>query len=178
MKGIDLKNSVGSAVRLGMVIAGSAAVAVSAVGCSAPGTAAGAGGSSGPAPAGSTSSPAGRRLKFPNTTVKAALTGYDSRVNMVEFYQVRWVPGGPNNGHYDEDPADTAMHRLPLSDSPVILSALTLCPGGSMDQQGHATTRCTKDQLIQILTDSPGVLAEVRVDGADRIERVSELYVP
>ena len=118
--------------------------------------------------------------KFPNTKQTVMLTGYDTKLDMVEFQLTHWVPGGPNNGHYAEVAGDTATHRLPLAKNPTVLSALSLCPsdGVTLDSDGRGNTPCTKDRLLAKLKDGLGPIAEIKVDADDHIATVSELYAP
>lgn len=118
--------------------------------------------------------------KFPNTKQTVMLTGYDTKLDMVEFQLAHWVPGGPNNGHYAEVAGDTVTHRLPLAKNPTVLSALSLCPsdGVTLDSDGRGNTPCTKDRLLAKLKDGLGPIAEIKVDADDHIATVSELYAP
>ena len=124
-------------------------------------------------------SPVTPQLRFPNKDLTANLLGYDDNAHMVRFQLVRNVAGGPDDGHYETDPGDPGQHRLPLSAAPVVLSAASLCSTHdvTVDEHGTGTTPCTSRQLIEALHRSP-VRAQLHVDGADRIDRVSELYHP
>lgn len=120
---------------------------------------------------------AGKRFAGKNLTVR--MTGYDAKVDMVEFQLVRYIRGGANNGHYEGDPSDTAKHRLPLAGSASILSAVSICSQGlTMDSAGHANKPCTKEQLVDVLDGTTQPYAELEVDKADNIAKVSELYTP
>lgn len=118
-------------------------------------------------------------LKFPNTTQIVDLLRYDPAADMVEFRLMQWIPGGANNGHFVPVPADPAVHRLPLASNPTVLSALSLCPGAmAVDKKGLGTNPCTKDRLLAVLKSGQDVLAEIKVDGNDRVTSVSERYTP
>jgi hypothetical protein len=131
--------------------------------------------------AASTSSPV---LKFAGKTVTASLNGYDSKLDMVQFHVVRFASGGVDDGHYVGDPADPAAHRLPLAKASTILSAVSICSTGAneegvtVDADGHANKACTKDQLAQVLSTPSTLIAELKVDATDHIEKLSEVYAP
>jgi hypothetical protein len=171
-----------------LIVAGAGAMAVStACGTSETGvpSATGPGRVESSAPAGATSVTGAAttttppNLRFANKTLTAGLTGYDGKLDMVQFNLVRFVPGGADNGHYDADPADPATHRLPLAKSPMILSAISICSDGlTADAQGNANKTCTKDQLVQALNNSVFPYAALQVDGTDHIAKLSELYAP
>lgn len=117
--------------------------------------------------------------RFANTTLTVQLTGYDKAHDMIEFQRVHFVPGGPDNGHYDALPEDPGAHRLPLAKSARILSILNICSTGlTADDQGHATKACTKDQLLTALRGPAKPFAELHVDADDHITTLSELYAP
>jgi hypothetical protein len=119
-------------------------------------------------------------LRFPGTTQIVQLTGYDAKLAMVEFRLVHWIPGGPNNGHYEEVTGVPGMHRLPLAASPTVLSAANLCPADSatIGSDGLGNKPCSKDQLLTALKDGKMSYAQIQVDDNDHIAKVSELYTP
>jgi hypothetical protein len=117
--------------------------------------------------------------RFAGKTLVTRLTGYNSKVDMVEFHLVHFVAGGANNGHYETLPGDPATHRLPLAKSADILSIIGICSNGmTADAQGHANKPCTKQQLVDKLSDNASPYAEIQVDEDDNIAKVSELYAP
>jgi hypothetical protein len=127
--------------------------------------------------AGAGQSPAQVR-KFPNTTQEVQFTGYDAGVRMVRFQLVTRRPGGPDNGHYV--PVDDRTYRLPLQEGGQVLSAATLCPGESVtiDDQGYGNAPCGQDQLLRQLKGGTSILAQISVNGDDRITTVKEIYHP
>ncbi|MEV4316723.1 hypothetical protein [Actinocrispum sp. NPDC049592] len=118
--------------------------------------------------------------RFPDTTQTVWLTGYDAKVDMVQFKLTKWQPGGPNNGHYVDVPGDTGVHRLPLASNVTVLSVGTLCLSNEMsaDSKGNGTAPCSKDVLLKSLKDGIMLVAEIKVDGTDHIAKVSERYTP
>jgi hypothetical protein len=116
--------------------------------------------------------------KFPDTTQEVEFTGYDAGVQMVRFQLVTRQAGGPDNGHYV--PLDGKTYRLPLQKGGKVLSAATLCPGESVtiDGQGYGNGPCGQDQLLQKLKDGNSILAQISVNGDDRITTVKEIYQP
>jgi hypothetical protein len=118
-------------------------------------------------------------LLLADRTLTAQMSGYDAGLDMLQFRLAHWVSGGADNGHYEGDPADPATHRLALANSPTILSVLGICSDElTADSQGHANKPCTKEQLVQALKNQSFLYAELKVDGADHITKLSELYVP
>ncbi|MEU0796934.1 hypothetical protein ABZ342_43315 [Amycolatopsis sp. NPDC005961] len=115
---------------------------------------------------------------FPNTTQAVQFTGYDAGVRMVRFQLVTRQDGGPDNSHYV--PLDGKTYRLPLQEGGKVLSAATLCPGESVtiDGQGYGNGPCGQDQLLQKLKDGNSTLAQISVNGDDRIATVKEIYTP
>jgi hypothetical protein len=124
------------------------------------------------------SAPVQQVRKFPNTTQEVQFTGYDAGVQMVRFQLVTRRPGGPDNSHYV--PLDGKTYRLPLQRGGKVLSAATLCPGESVtiDGQGYGNGPCSQDRLLQQLKDGNPVLAQISVNGDDRITTVKEIYHP
>ncbi|MFD2418431.1 hypothetical protein [Amycolatopsis pigmentata] len=120
------------------------------------------------------------RLKFPNSVETVALDGYDESVHMVRFRLQVYRPGGADNGHYENDPADSALYRLALADQPQIRSAADICSNGqpTLDSQGVGVRPCTADQLLDALRAGKKSLARIRVDAADHIAELSEIYRP
>ncbi|VVJ17400.1 Uncharacterised protein [Amycolatopsis camponoti] len=115
---------------------------------------------------------------FPNTTQAVQFTGYDAGVRMVRFQLVTRQDGGPDNSHYV--PLDGKTYRLPLQEGGKVLSAATLCPGESVtiDDQGYGNGPCAQDRLLQKLKDGTSTLAQISVNGDDRIATVKEIYTP
>lgn len=120
------------------------------------------------------------RLKFPNSVETVSLEGYDESVRMVRFRLQVYRSGGADNGHYESDPADSAVYRLALADQPEIRSAMDICSNGepTVDAQGTGTRACTADQLLDALRGGKKPLARIRVDAADHIFQLSEIYRP
>ncbi|MFF1608452.1 hypothetical protein ACFVYA_11780 [Amycolatopsis sp. NPDC058278] len=116
--------------------------------------------------------------KFPNTTQTVQFTGYDAGVQMVRFQLVTRQQGGPDNSHYV--PVDGKTYRLPLQKGGEVFSAATLCPGESVtiDGQGYGNGPCGQDQLLRQLQSGGSVLAQIIVNGDDRITTVKEIYHP
>lgn len=129
------------------------------------------------------------RLKFPNSVETVAFQGYDESVRMVRFrlqaYRLGGAGGpggarGAGNGHYDNDSADSAVYRLALADKPEIRSAMDICSNGlaSLDDQGNSARPCTAGQLLDALRAGQKPIARIRVDAADHIVEVAEIYQP
>jgi hypothetical protein len=122
-------------------------------------------------------------LRFPGTTVTAELTGFDHRLQMVDFELVELTAGtGEMEPHY-VDVAGDGPHRLPLATNLKVLGASTICPGRSddgvtIDDQGLGDQPCTEDELLEALDDRSGITAQLKVDAQDRIYEVAELYHP
>ncbi|EOD63029.1 hypothetical protein [Amycolatopsis vancoresmycina] len=116
--------------------------------------------------------------KFPNTTQTVQFTGYDAEVRMVRFQLVTRRPGGPDNGQYV--PLDGKTYRLPLQPGGKVFSAASLCPAESVtiDGEGYGNGPCTQEQLLRQLQEKNSVLAQVSVNGDDRITTVKEIYHP
>ncbi|TDV42180.1 hypothetical protein [Actinophytocola oryzae] len=121
-------------------------------------------------------------LRFPGTTVTAALTGYDRDLRMVGFELVQLEPGEGNmEARYVDVPGD-GPHRLPLAPDVKVFSAGSICPadtdtGLSIGADGRGNQPCTAEQLLAALDDG-GLTAEIKVDAQDRIAEVAELYHP
>lgn len=169
----------GNPVPTAVLSAGAVLVGVLAGGCSLPAAAPADSAVQHSTPGSTTPSPLASHPRFPGQELTATLLGYDDNARMVRFQLARNVAGGPDDGHYQTDPADPGEHRLPLSGAPEIRGAASLCPTGdvTVDEHGTGTAPCTSRQLIEALHRSP-VRAQLHVDGADRIDRVSELYHP
>lgn len=120
------------------------------------------------------------KLRFPNTTQTVQFTGFDNAVNMARFQLMAWQAGGPNNGHYVPVAGDTNTYRLPLHEHSEVYSAASACPDGSVtvDNKGFGSKRCTPQQLMKALTGGNPPLAQIHVDGDDRIAVVKEIYHP
>jgi hypothetical protein len=119
-------------------------------------------------------------LRFPNTTQTVQLIGFDDAVNMAQFQLVTWQSGGPDNGHYGPVAGDTKTYRLPLHEHGEVYSAATICPDGNVtvDGRGFGTKPCAPQQLMEALTGGNPPLAQIHVDGDDRIAVVKEIYHP
>jgi hypothetical protein len=120
------------------------------------------------------------RLKFPNSMETALLEGYDEGVHMVRFRLQAYHPGGADNGHWETDPGDSAVHRLALADRPDIRSAMDICSNGELtvDAQGTGIRPGTADQLVNALREGKTLLVRLRVDAADHISEAVEIYRP
>jgi hypothetical protein len=122
-------------------------------------------------------------LRFPGTTVTAELTGFDRRLQMINFEVVELAPGdGQMEPHYVDVPGD-GPHRLPLAANLKVWSANIICSsqsenGVTIDDQGLGDQPCTKDELLEALDNRSGITAQLRVDAQDRIYEVAELYHP
>jgi hypothetical protein len=135
--------------------------------------------SSAPSVTASASPAASKELRFAGKTLTVGMTGYDTKLDMVQFQLVQYIRGGEDNGHYEPDDADPGRHRLPLAGEPAILSVISICSTGlTADSQGHANKPCTKDQLVKALTNVVPLFAQLEVDSTDHITKVSELYTP
>ncbi|QWF81857.1 hypothetical protein [Amycolatopsis sp. CA-230715] len=120
------------------------------------------------------------KLRFPNTTQTVQFAGFDNSTNMAQFKLMKWKSGGPDGGHYVEVPGDTKTYRLPLHEHGEVYSAATICSNDSVtvDDRGFGTTPCTPEQLTEALSGGNPVLAQIHVDGDDRIATVKEIYHP
>lgn len=118
--------------------------------------------------------PEGQVRKFPNSTQPVQFTGYDASTRMVRFQLITQQKGGQSA------PVDGKTYRLPLQKGGEVFSAATLCPSESVtiDDQGYGNLPCDQDQLIQQLKDGNPVLAQISVNGDDRIATVKEIYRP
>jgi len=122
-------------------------------------------------------------LRFPGTTVTAELTGFDHRLQMIDFEVVELSPGtGQMEPHYVDVPGD-GPHRLPLAANLKVWSANIICSsqaenGVTIDDQGLGDQPCTKDELLAALDNRSGITAQLKVDAQDRIYEVAELYHP
>ncbi|WP_409183043.1 hypothetical protein F9C11_00820 [Amycolatopsis sp. VS8301801F10] len=116
--------------------------------------------------------------RFPNTTQTVQFTGFDRSVNMAQFQLVTWKKGGPDNGQFV--PSDAKTYRLPVSKTAQVFGAAELCPGGevALDPQGRGTNPCAEQALMEALTGSNPLHAEIHVDQNDNIDVVKELYRP
>ncbi|WP_409466610.1 hypothetical protein [Amycolatopsis sp. GA6-003] len=116
--------------------------------------------------------------RFPNTTQTVQFTGFDRSVNMAQFQLVTWKKGGADNGQFV--PSDAKTYRLPVSKTAQVFGAAELCPGGevALDPQGRGTNPCTEQALMEALTGSNPLHAEIHVDQNDHIDVVKELYRP
>ncbi|MFC3453341.1 hypothetical protein [Amycolatopsis speibonae] len=111
--------------------------------------------------------------KFPNSTQSVQFTGYDAGVRMVRFQLI-------TRQGTETAPVDGRTYRLPLQKGGKVFSAATLCPAESVtiDDQGYGNRPCGQEQLIQQLKDGNPVLAQISVNGDDRIATVKEIYHP
>lgn len=118
-------------------------------------------------PAGTGTAPVEQNRKFPNTTQGVQFTGYDANLRMARFQLTAEQPGG-------------RTYRLPLHEGAEVFSAATLCPGESVtiDDEGHGSLPCGRDQLIRQLREGNPVLARISVNGEDQITTVKEIYRP
>jgi hypothetical protein len=123
-------------------------------------------------------------LRFPGTTVTAALTGFDRRLQMVDFELIELAPGtGTMEPHYVDVPGD-GPHRLPFADNLKVWSANIICSsesetGVTVDERGRGDQPCTKQQLLDAIDHGSGSLTvEFKVDSKDRIYEVAKLYHP
>ncbi|AUI64021.1 hypothetical protein [Amycolatopsis sp. BJA-103] len=114
--------------------------------------------------------PEGQVRKFPNSTQRVQFAGYDAGTRMVRFELVT----------HQDSPVDGRTYRLPLQKGGEVFSAATLCPSDSVtiDDQGFGSRPCGQEQLIQQLKDGNPVLAQISVNGDDRISTVKEIYRP
>ncbi|MDT8913034.1 hypothetical protein [Amycolatopsis sp. PS_44_ISF1] len=126
--------------------------------------------------AGTAPAPAPR--KFPNTTQQVQFTGYDSAEDMIRFQLVAHHDGGPDDGTWD--PVDDTTYRLPIQSGAEVLSAATMCPGESatIGDDGLGTGPCSRDELLEKLKDVHPILAQIVVNGDDRITSIKEIYHP
>ncbi|WP_033290343.1 hypothetical protein [Amycolatopsis jejuensis] len=114
------------------------------------------------------------KLRFPNTTPVVSMIGYDAKLGMVQFRVMDKLP----TGGYAESVTDQKVHRLPLDKNATVISYVGLCPEGSpsLDDSNHSPMRCGAKDLIAALNRGDTTSAELNVDGADRITRVTALY--
>ncbi|HVV20499.1 MAG TPA: hypothetical protein VHF06_13760 [Pseudonocardiaceae bacterium] len=112
-------------------------------------------------------------LQFPNTAETVFISGYDAKTRMVQFVLSKWIPGGEDDGHFDDQPT---THRLPLASTVQIKAVLSLCAGmGEVNMNGVA---CTKANFLKALSQGQFAHADIHVDATDHIDAISERYAP
>lgn len=117
-----------------------------------------------------------QKLQFPDTSFTASIDGYDPGTQMVTFEVVKFVPGGPDNGSFAQDPSKPDHYRLPLAASMQIKAVLSLCPG--ISEPTMPGVSCTKQQFVQALQNGRSGYADLHVDASDHIDAVGERYHP
>jgi hypothetical protein len=119
-------------------------------------------------------------LRFPNQNMTISMAGYDGTVKMVQFQLAKWVSGGPDDGHYGDDPSDTATHRLGIAPGAKLSALSPDCtgPAAGSDPNTDGTT-CTVAQFAAALADGSAIgPAKVHVNANDQIDSAQELYHP
>jgi hypothetical protein len=119
-------------------------------------------------------------LRFPNQNMTVLTVGYDSTLKMVQFQLATWVTGGPDDGHYANDPSDPATHRLSIAPDAKLTALSPDCTGPAAGSNPNTDgTTCTVAQFTAALADGTAIgPAKVHVNASDQIDTAQELYHP
>lgn len=119
-------------------------------------------------------------LRFPNQNLTISMTGYDAKLKMLQFTLAQWVSGGPDDGHYGDDPSDTATHRLGISPNAKLIALSPDCTGPAAGDNPNTDGRvCTVAQFAAAITDGSAIgPARIHVNAGDQIDSAEELYHP
>lgn len=125
-----------------------------------------------------TDATSGDASRFAGSSFPAEVTGFDESTRILSFTVEKWQSGGPDGGHYIDDPATPGKHQLAVAANPSIGANVGRLCEGVIAPDNTTDQPCTEQQMVQGLSENQSALAQLKVTSSGQVQSIQELYTP